>query len=1704
MRSARSSLLRGDPDLDLEAPPPPHLGRFQPAAFLGRGSFGAVWLVTDPLRPGKELAIKVLHPAAGRRGSPAAPSGEAAAALVKEFRFGLAVRHPALVEVLEAGILEAKDPAQPPRPYLISEFVPGRPLRPPVEAADLVPMAQDLLSALDAVHAAGWRHGDLKPENLLFSIPEPGARPEVRLLDFGLAAELEKISERPASAGTPLYFSPEMLKGGRPDQRSDLYALGVVLYECLRGSMAGSLSEHLLETRKGLFFQKVLKADLPEPLGRLVRRLLEPDTEARLESGREGLAILEGAAPAETSAPLVPPFESPRTIGRAGFFEAMDEALAGVKARRPRPALISVEGGRGLGKTRVLQEAQAAAFAAGVRALTWTQAKSLALPEVPGSAPAGSAGPLEPGELAERRSDAFDRKAAAILQGLLREPALLAVDDLDRLLDEDERLLRSLIEKLRTLRDSSSRRRPPGHFPAVVVSWAALPEVKQASAWSRILELPWASRCALRPWSEEETAAFLEQALRPRHELEPLLAALHRQAEGVPGRLRSILRELGRAGELRFERGGWRCARAPDADPVPVPGERELWLEEWRQASEAAREAAGMAALLSEGGGKIAAEHLAAILERPRAAVEERLRELERRDLLRFGLEGSGSEGEMLAVDRRRRAWILRSAGAPARKRWRLAAARSSLPLGEVLCQELRAGEPSWERVLEASAAPGRLSEHLLGYYSRCSRFPAAGRAAAALRLGEMLHQEGRGRRGERSLKLAAALDPDGPGRSRAETLLGELALARRDPEAAAGHFNRAREAGGMTPEIRRRWHFGLAVAEAQRNRAEPALELARGAKGEFPEAPELIMLSANLALALGGAEEAESDFLQAIRLSDAPGSERLKAAAQTNYGRLLARESRYQEAAALHRQAAENFEKAGSRSGAARALLNLGTALRRLGDFEGSAQAAERSRSIARELGDDLGAAFAEANLGILARELGLLGTAARHLQAAREGSGLAGEGAAAPLSETPLFLENQALIAAECGRLEEARRIHLRLAERYGGKPHPLSPEEFLLHLRLLVGGSLKAGEVFEVCYRKKAMENPDAPALSELARLEALHPELCREGKMQALLKWGREELERLAGGSERARFYQQLAELECARDPQRARAAREHLEPRAATFPERLARCRALAALAKSEANGEKRVFSGLLRKTIDEILFDLDPEVRPSFLARRDVQEALQWTLTMESKEPSTAKVAAALREVFRLNREILDEEDLDKLFRRIVDAAIQLTGAERGFLALRREGRLAYLAARAAGRDLADPESQISRTVLERTIAGGVPCLATDAREDMKLRSIASVEELGLRSVICVPLRRKNRVLGALYLDNPFERSVFEPGDLELVESFCGQAILAWTAAEKRQEIKDLLRRLRESNRQLHGELSLSRRDARRRSRREEKVYCGIAGDSAAMRRVFELIEVVAPADIPVLITGESGTGKELVARAIFQQSRRNGRPFVAENCGAVPAGLLESALFGHVKGAFTGADRDQPGLFEMASGGTLFLDEIAELPLELQNRLLRVLQEGEVRPVGGRKVLKVDVRIIAATNHAVRDEVAQGKFREDLYYRLQGAEIHLPPLRERAEDIPLLAERFLDRINAKEQKARRLAPETMERLMRYPWPGNVRELENEIRRLALLSRTEAIGPECLSAAIREGAAMRPPRGLGPGSEVRPLLEVERQAILHA
>ena len=365
---------------------------------------------------------------------------------------------------------------------------------------------------------------------------------------------------------------------------------------------------------------------------------------------------------------------------------------------------------------------------------------------------------------------------------------------------------------------------------------------------------------------------------------------------------------------------------------------------------------------------------------------------------------------------------------------------------------------------------------------------------------------------------------------------------------------------------------------------------------------------------------------------------------------------------------------------------------------------------------------------------------------------------------------------------------------------------------------------------------------------------------------------------------------------------------------------------------------------------------------------------------------------------------------------------------------------------------------RVSRTLLKKITAERTGLLLDNIKRS-SVGQAASLQSAGVKSALCVPLLLADRVSGAIYLDTRSPENPFDSDHLQLITAVAGLISLAW------ENVRNL-EKLREENKYLQEEINLNHE---------------LVGDSPRMRAVYELVRRVAATDSTVLIQGESGTGKELVARAVHNSSSRADGPFIAVNCAAITETLLESELFGHEKGAFTGAVAQKKGKVELANGGTLFLDEIGEFAVALQAKLLRVLQEREFERVGGTRPMKIDVRFVAATNCGLLQAVEAGTFRRDLYHRLNVVSITLPPLRERTEDISLLADYFVAKASRKcRMRPKPISPEAQACLLSYDWPGNVRELEHAMERALVLGSSDKILPEDLPAEIFESAPGEP------------------------
>jgi len=473
----------------------------------------------------------------------------------------------------------------------------------------------------------------------------------------------------------------------------------------------------------------------------------------------------------------------------------------------------------------------------------------------------------------------------------------------------------------------------------------------------------------------------------------------------------------------------------------------------------------------------------------------------------------------------------------------------------------------------------------------------------------------------------------------------------------------------------------------------------------------------------------------------------------------------------------------------------------------------------------------------------------------------------------------------------------------------------------------------------------------------------------------------------------------------------------------------------------------------------------------------------------------------ALRDLYSVQKRVEKAGELDDVVREIADGALRLVPRATHVTVILVDdevsaGETAYVpvVTRVRGPDGAgrapDGPVAIARSVFRKVVRERAAVLAADA--PVEVAQAESIVGASIRSTAAVPLWRGEHILGVIQADNRTAPAMLHAADLELLALFAANASLAVSNAR-------LIRQLEAAQDKLKKENAFLR--TREHARGQE-----IIGRSTAISALLDQLLKVVDTRVTVLIEGETGTGKELVASAVHYKSRRRDKLFVAQNCAALPENLLESELFGHKRGSFTGATEDKKGMFDIADGGTLFLDEIGEISTALQTKLLRVLQEGEIRPVGAARTHHVDVRIVAATNRNLEEEVRAGRFREDLYYRLKVFPLRVPPLRERRDDIPLLAGAFLKRYAREIGKAvGGFSQQAMELLVAYDWPGNVRELQNEVQRLVIqLDDGAFVVPNLLSERIRcvEGIVSR--AGGVKGTLREMVDQVEKYLLLEA
>jgi transcriptional regulator with GAF, ATPase, and Fis domain len=879
-------------------------------------------------------------------------------------------------------------------------------------------------------------------------------------------------------------------------------------------------------------------------------------------------------------------------------------------------------------------------------------------------------------------------------------------------------------------------------------------------------------------------------------------------------------------------------------------------------------------------------------------------------------------------------------------------------------------------------------------------------------------------------------------------------------------------------------------------------------------EAPSSIAPLVAEALAVAGLaqslsarhEDATRTLRRSVDVARSARNGRVLAVALGSLAFALKRDDQLDEAEHANMEALEVAEQAGDAGHVATTRLNLATIARIRGDLGAAITHLEAAVDMGRRSGRHSTvrqALFNLANLDFY------LGRQARMQASIVE---LASERASLTSVQQAQLLSLEAECASLAGDMETAQHKCLECAEAYEKLRRPVDAAEALLE---------------RVLFRARAQQPEPAEMQEDLFRAEAL---LSDSGAHRPLLLLARGKLARLAGEREQARIALDDA-VEVAREAGQRDWLWRALEARA--------ELRVIAGDAggadadRREAVQVLEAVAAPLPRDLREVYWD-DPR-------RGALRDPGRKTQLPPSKKPLDAteieaptQMAAAptvredrLSRILEVNRAIAGEHDLDRLLEKVTDYAIALLYAERGFILLKSrsgEDRLSVHAARDRRGD--DPHARFSHSIAERVVRTGEQFVAVDALRDERVADYVSVHSLMLRSVACMPIRSRSGVIGALYLETRVRPGSMFRDELGTLAAFADQVAIAIETARLVSENKERARELEEANRELEAarqklEQLLGRRteqlqETRRDLRSAREVlhghfgYKGIVGTSTSMRRVYAIIERVKDADVPLLLTGESGTGKEVIARAVHNASPRAKQKFVGVNCGAIPEHLLESELFGHVRGAFTGADRDKKGLFRELNGGTILLDEIGEMPQKMQAGLLRVLQEKVVRPVGGTAEEKVDTRVVAATHRDLASMVQAGTFREDLFYRLDVIEIRVPPLRERLEDVPMLIDHFLRLFAARYNRDKRtVSRDALKMLMGYDWPGNVRQLENVLLNAWILSDAGELEPDDFELPVerlvpqRDGTSSISETRARPGS-VDAAKEQERERILEA
>jgi transcriptional regulator with GAF, ATPase, and Fis domain/tetratricopeptide (TPR) repeat protein len=1590
------------------------VGRYRQLRRLSSGAFADVYLVEDASTK-TQHALKLL------------PAQAASSRLRGEFARLTELSHPNIVRVVDGGVLTVGPFAG--CAFLVMDFVAGPTLAealagglpgtgPAERLAFFAKAAESLADALAYLHGQGVIHGDISPANIHC---DKSGRPV--LIDFGLAHLLQPTTGAVSSgvSGTLGFIAPEALLGER-GPASDLFALGATLYDAWTGTPPFGLGiESVKQTWQGPPAPpSSLCPGLPPAWDALLLGLLSAAADDRPASARETLRMIRQESPGRAStveSDLGVPFPAGDplagvVVGRSAEMATLRHYLDRLADGSGDASVVCIVGAPGSGRHTLIQRAlREARLAILSQTCAPFDVEECSWPEL--------LGPIESSEgethvpLGEPASRAQDRATESLAR---------AAGDL-----EARARIRPLCLALAGSHEDEALARaivggaPSGRLLVLLPCEQAIE--RQGSDSVRLASL---SRVSI---------AELARRGAGREPPPEVLDEIATASAGLAGACAILVR--GWIARLRQGQAAWDPLAEGDLDLARLLDASFMAL------SEAGREHVLTIALSTGRAEETAYENAGVADAEARAA-----------GWLRATGFGLPSESHLSAV-------------------WRAIAGDPKL---QSTARNLSAPMPDSDvRKAEVQLAAGKRGPAAAGF--RLAMRAALGKMAWSKVVEYGLRAriaDGTGESDEDRLSLASALGivgrydealvllnacatPVQPGdvaklAERKAWLLGRHG----DPEAAQGVLESALvvlPSGGADSALVRARLTRVLVA---RGRYAEALAAAKPALGASSAAGQAARESALLALAYTGRLDSARQILASLALDARAEKDRsLIARVAALEGLVEQLAGRPVLAAEAYGRAVRDYEQLRDLHGAAAAGFNLGCTLAETGDYAGGMEALEQSIRELGRLGAITDHALAVFNVGQLFLQLGDGGAATRAIGFLEED---------ARLSKVETFQGHAQLLRAQVlrkrGSGEEAARAYRLAGETFARLGMQSMAELADVERAELLAQQSDLGGARALLVR--AMGSDAATPRAELlacarARVEISDSAPEPEGQGSVALA---ESLSRFANEARtlgRLPMAWRMASLATSLFA-RVGDARQHQ----------------LLHIARD-------CFEEVKMKTPAKYWPGLDSDSEAKVIALRAPD-----TRNTPGNVEQAGLLEGRLRRLLRINKRLNSDLRLPRVLETIIDTVIELTDAERGFLLLKDgQGELVVKVARNIDQtSLEGPSASISRSIAKQAADSGEPVITVDAAGDSRFSELLSVSDLHLRSVLAVPLSVKGQVVGTIYVDHRLRKGVFGDDELAMVLDFADQGAIAIENARMVSELRRREQQVQSLNHRLERELKVQEAalsDARVELKESRQVaalrydYRQIVGQSPCMLELFRLLDRVTDTNLPVVIEGESGTGKELVARAIHFHGPRKERAFVSENCAAIPETLLESALFGHVRGAFTGAERESRGLFAIANGGTLFLDEVGEMSPAMQGKLLRVLQEGEFHRVGGERAEKVDVRVLVATNKNLTDMVETGKFRKDLFYRLSVVRLHLPPLRERREDIPLLLRHFLDKsAQPPGTAAKTIDPAALAKLCRYGWPGNVRELENEISRAGAFAGA-AIGVSDLSPHIQTG-----------------------------